>query len=911
MKRGHLGTGRLGVAVALLAGVLLAVAAPAEARSDIAAIAAANHRSEADIWRILADPTARVGRRQRIYHVDPAPAAALAADAPAAAAVPYAQTFLLHSRPGSNHVIYLDFDGHTVANTAWNDADTGPSFYAEAFTLDGDPAFSDAEKDVVQSVWQRMAEDYAIFDVDVTTQDPGQAAITRSSPADQVYGTRALITSTATIAARCACGGVAYIGVFDETDFHDEYQPAFVFARNLGGSAKSLAEAAAHEVGHNVGLVHDGTTSGAYYGGHGAWAPIMGSAYGRPISQWSRGEYASANNLEDDLAVIASHGATLVPDDHGDTAATATALPIGPTVATAGLISTDADVDVFRVRVASGPAAFSVAPAAVGPDLDVRLELRTAAGALVAADDPPSGATGPDTAFGLGASVVATLVAGGDYLVSVTGVGTGDPTTGYSGYASLGRYTLTGTVQEPVATAVAVTSSPNPSTGGQSVTFSATVSVPAPGSATGATPSGTVAFKDGTATLCAAAALTGGTTATCTAAVNGAGSHGITAVYSGDGEFRPATSPASTQTVLGAPAVAAVTSPANPSVSGQRVTYGATVARQGAGTATPTGTVTFNDGSTPLCPAVVLSAGQASCAASLPAGSHPLTVAYSGDTTFASTTSPVLTQTIAKAGTTVAVTSSSAPSVSGVPLTLRAAVATSAPGGGTPTGTVSFREGVTVLCAAAPLTAGVATCSPALAEGTHVVTAVYGGSSQHLTSTSPGLSQVVLAPGSTFVPVTPSRLLDTRSGTGGPAAPVGPGATRELVVAGGASGIPSTATAVVLNVTVTSPTATGYLTVYPTGVARPDTSSLNFVPGQTVGNLVVVGVGSGGQISMFNFSGTTQVIGDIVGYYAPTGGSTFVPVTPSRLLDTRSGTGGPAAPVGPGATRELVVAGGA
>ena len=81
------------------------------------------------------------------------------------------------------------------------------------------------------------------------------------------------------------------------------------------GSDKIIAEAASHEIGHNLGLSHDGTSTQGYYGGQGAWAPIMGVGYSYSISQWSKGEYFDANNQEDDLQIIQNHGATLVPDD--------------------------------------------------------------------------------------------------------------------------------------------------------------------------------------------------------------------------------------------------------------------------------------------------------------------------------------------------------------------------------------------------------------------------------------------------------------------------------------------------------------------------------------------------------------------------------------------------------------------
>jgi hypothetical protein len=119
--------------------------------------------------------------------------------------------------------------------------------------------------------------------------------------------------------------------------------------------------------------------------------------------------------------------------------------------------------------------------------------------------------------------------------------------------------------------------------------------------------------------------------------------------------------------------------------------------------------------------------------------------------------------------------------------------------------------------------------------------------------------------GSRFTALPATRVLDTRTGTGGPATPIGAGGVREVVVRG-AAGVPVNATAVVLNVTVAFPTATSYLTVYPSGVARPNASNLNFTAGQIVPNLVVVGVGADGKINVFNSAGTVHTVADIVGY---------------------------------------------
>ncbi|HBX80201.1 MAG TPA: hypothetical protein DEG88_00680 [Propionibacteriaceae bacterium] len=149
------------------------------------------------------------------------------------------------------------------------------------------------------------------------------------------------------------------------------------------------------------------------------------------------------------------------------------------------------------------------------------------------------------------------------------------------------------------------------------------------------------------------------------------------------------------------------------------------------------------------------------------------------------------------------------------------------------------------------------------------------------------------APGA-FVPVTPSRLLDTRFGPG-PVGAVAPQGSVTLKVTG-AGGVPASGVgAVVLNVTETGPSQAGNITVYPSDVAVPTASNLNFVPGDTRPNLVTVKVSADGNVSLANQSaGSTHLIADVAGYYlagAATLPGMFVPVTPTRLLDTRFGPG--------------------
>ena len=330
----------------------------------------------------------------------------MSAQALVAAPFPYADTFKLHSAPGTQRVIYLDFNGETVADTGWNPKYTsGAAFYAIAFDTDGNASsFSDAELGIIQETWQRVAEDYAPLAVDVTTEDPGLAAIDRAGAGDLYFGTRALITDTATIADTCGCSGTAFRNAFPIDSGHQYYQPAFIFGKTLGTSAKDIAEVTSHEVGHNLGLQHDGNASTDYYAGHGAWAPIMGMGYYHGLTQFSKGEFSGAVNTENDFAVMAQLGLPTRNDDHSDSTAGAT--PLG--ASGSGIITTDADVDVFSINAPGGALSFTATPAPTGPNLDIKLELLDGSGSVVVANDPISAqpnSSNPDYVTGLSASV--------------------------------------------------------------------------------------------------------------------------------------------------------------------------------------------------------------------------------------------------------------------------------------------------------------------------------------------------------------------------------------------------------------------------------------------------------------------------------------------------------------------------
>ena len=164
----------------------------------------------------------------------------------------------------------------------------------------------------------------------------------------------------------------------------------------------------------------------------------------------------------------------------------------------------------------------------------------------------------------------------------------------------------------------------------------------------------------------------------------------------------------------------------------------------------------------------------------------------------------------------------------------------------------------------------------------------------------------------TYHPINPTRIADTRSGTGVPLARLGAGQSLTITVPGSAPGVPATGVAAaVVNVTAINPTVPTYLSVFPTGAAgATSSSSLNAVPGTPTPNLVTVKTGSAGRISIYNHGGTVDVAVDLAGYYARDSADLYTALNPSRVLDTRSGTGGVAvAKVGPGATVTLHVEG--
>lgn len=364
--------------------------------------------------------------------------------APAPTVEELATTFTLHSNPGAKHVIYLDFTGHTTAGTLWNTAFTnGAPIVTPAYDIDGDPTtFSSAELAEIQRAWRIVTEDFLPFDVDVTTEEPPLDRLIKSGTTDQFWGIRVVIGGS------CydwftGAGGVAYLDSFNWSSD----TPCFVFEE--AGFDSEFQEAITHEVGHTLGLNHDGKGSDEYYFGHNGWCPIMGASYYQPLSQWSKGEYNGATNLEDDLAMITTkNGFGYRNDDHGDTILAATELiEVGSVYLVGGIIERNTDVDVFSFTTRTGIVDFAIYGIDERSNLDIKAELLDSTGLVIYTSNPTNS---------LNASIVRT-VSPGEYYIRVSGDGRGDPTTnGYSNYGSLGAYTIEGTAEMRLPTPVIV-----------------------------------------------------------------------------------------------------------------------------------------------------------------------------------------------------------------------------------------------------------------------------------------------------------------------------------------------------------------------------------------------------------------------------------------------------------------------
>lgn len=334
-----------------------------------------------------------------------------------------AQVPLYSSMPSATAVIFLDFDGHTVEGTAWNY--NGPIVCAA----------SGLDNDKITTIYNRVAEDFRPFQINVTTDSSKFLA----APVNKRM--RVMLTTTSDWYG--SAGGVAFVGSFTWGDD----SPCFVFTALLNYNVKNISEATSHETGHTLGLYHQSSydnncvkTSDYHFGvgaGEIGWAPIMGVGYYQNMTLWSNGPNSfGCSNYQNDLNIItSSNGIGFRADDHAATFGSASNIPFVANQFTVnGIIEQNGDQDMIQFtqpstgRFQLNAIPYNVGSGNAGSNLDLQVTLYNAAQTELNVYNPGT----------LLHSVVDTFLNPGTYYLRIEGRGN----IYAPNFASLGSYAL-------------------------------------------------------------------------------------------------------------------------------------------------------------------------------------------------------------------------------------------------------------------------------------------------------------------------------------------------------------------------------------------------------------------------------------------------------------------------------------
>ncbi len=340
-----------------------------------------------------------------------------------------AQVPVLNSDLSAAATIFLDFDGQYVTGTSWN----------WSGAINAQP--SGLSREAVVEIFNRVAEDYRPFNLNITTD----SLIYAAAPTNK--RTRLIVTPSSEWYGRA--GGVAFVGSFN----WGNDTPAWVFSALLNNNVKNVAEACSHEAGHTLGLQHQSSFDvncnkvAEYSAGRGegeiGWAPIMGVGYHKNLTTWSSGpSTAGCNNIQDDLSVIAgpANNFGFRADDHGDNPTTSTPVDLqSQSFLVNGLINRAADIDAFKIDLPFPTVLkLNAIPQNVGngnqgANIDIRVSILNAAKDTI-------GVYNPSTLLNAG---IDTNLNTGSYYIIVKGIGN----INQSEYGSLGSYSINGSVE--------------------------------------------------------------------------------------------------------------------------------------------------------------------------------------------------------------------------------------------------------------------------------------------------------------------------------------------------------------------------------------------------------------------------------------------------------------------------------